>query len=88
MIDWRTAGELLGQAATDVLTDADEIPLQDRVLRLLKDRLNLQVASPEADLLETGLDSLKFVQRLFHIEQEFGVAVCPDDLGIEIWPPA
>lgn len=83
MIDWRTAGELIGEDATDVMTDADGIPLQDRVLRLLKDRLNLQVASPEADLLETGLlDSLTFVQLLVHIEQEFGVTVCPDDLEI------
>jgi len=58
--------------------------LRDRLLRLFEDRLNLQVASPAIDLLETGLlDSLTFVQLLFHIEQEFGVTVGPDELEIE-----
>ena len=58
--------------------------LRDRLLRLFQDRLNLQVASPAIDLLETGLlDSLTFVQLLFHIEQEFGVTVGPDELEIE-----
>ena len=58
--------------------------LRDRLLRLFQDRLNLQVASPAIDLLETGLlDSLTFVQLLFHIEQEFGVSVGPDELEIE-----
>src|SRR2546429_4660608 len=59
-------------------------PLPDLVLRLLTDRLNLQVASPETDLLEAGLlDSLTFVQLLVHIEHEFGVTVSPGDLDIE-----
>jgi len=67
-----------------VMTNADGTPLQDLVLRLLTDRLNLQVASPETDLLEAGLlDSLTFVQLLVHIEQEFGVTVSPGDLDIE-----
>jgi acyl carrier protein len=58
--------------------------LRDRILRLFQDTLNLQVASPTVDLLETGLlDSLTFVQLLFHIEQEFGVTVGPDELEIE-----
>ena len=83
MIDWRTAGECIGEDATVVMTNSDGSPLQDRVIRLFKDKLNLPVPSPETDLLETGLlDSLTFIQLLFHIEQEFGVAVCPDDLEI------
>jgi len=71
---------------TDVMTDLGEHErlLRDRILRLFQDTLNLQVASPAVDLLETGLlDSLTFVQLLFHIEQEFGVTVGPDELEIE-----
>jgi acyl carrier protein len=68
----------------EIMTNLDGISLQDRVIRLFKDRLNLQVSSPETDLLEIGLlDSLTFVQLLFHIEQEFGVTVCPSDLELE-----
>ena len=66
------------------MTNASETLLRDRIIRLFKERLILHVPSPETDLLETGLlDSLTFVQLLFHIEQEFGVTVGPDELEIE-----
>lgn len=83
-IDWKTAGECVGHGATDAMTSGDGISLQERLIWLFKERLNLSVASAETDLLETGiLDSLTFVQLLFHIETEFGVTVSPDDLQIE-----
>ena len=73
----------MGARVVEILGERERL-LRDRLLRLFQDRLNLQVASPAIDLLETGLlDSLTFVQLLFHIEQEFGVTVGPDELEIE-----
>lgn len=46
--------------------------------------LNLDVPSVDLDLFDTGvLDSLAFVQLLFHLEQEFGVATSVDDMEVE-----
>ena len=60
------------------------ISVQDRLIRLFNDRLNLRVTAPDLDLFETGLlDSLTFVQLLFHLEQEFDVTVRTDDLELE-----
>ena len=46
--------------------------------------LNVQVPSPEADLIESGLiDSLALVELLFAIEREFAVSLPLEDLEIE-----
>ena len=48
------------------------------------DELDLEVPSADTDMFEIGLlDSLKLVEMLFQLEQEFGVNVSIDDLDIE-----
>ena len=47
--------------------------IQRRLIELFRDKLELDVPSAETDLLETGvMDSLTFVELLFHLEIEFG----------------
>ena len=52
------------------------VDLTERINRLFLDAVNIQVPSPELDLIESGLlDSLAFVEILLRIEQEFGIDV-------------
>jgi len=51
---------------------------------LIRETLLVEVASPEADLLATGvLDSLTLIQLLVHIEEQFGVKISLDELEID-----
>lgn len=62
----------------------DTAVTERRLFRLFEDKLNLAVPEAETDLFETGaLDSLMFVDLLFHMEMEFNVKVSLDDLEIE-----
>ena len=57
---------------------------EERILRLLRQSLNLPVSDPEADLLASGLlDSLMLVELLLGLEREFGVRVEMDSLQLE-----
>ena len=63
---------------------ASDPNIQSRVAKLLLDKLHLDVASVDTDLLKTGtLDSLQFVDLLVHLEQEFGISISLDDLEID-----
>jgi acyl carrier protein len=63
---------------------AETTDLIDRVERLLRDRLNLDLPSRDTDLIETGLlDSLALVELLYEIEQEFHVEIPLDELELE-----
>jgi methoxymalonate biosynthesis acyl carrier protein len=56
----------------------------ERVQRLFVEALNIQVPSPETDLIESGMiDSLTLVELLFAIEREFAVTIPFDELEIE-----
>jgi acyl carrier protein len=56
----------------------------DRVQRLFVEALNIQVPSPDADLIDGGLlDSLALVELLFAIEREFNVSIPLEDLDID-----
>lgn len=58
--------------------------IQDRLMALLRDKLELEVPSAETDLMEGGMmDSLTFVELVFHIEQEFGISISIDKLELE-----
>jgi acyl carrier protein len=58
--------------------------IQRRLIDLFRDKLELDVPSAETDLLETGLmDSLTFVELLFHLELEFGITISNDKLELE-----
>lgn len=56
----------------------------DRVQRLFVEALNVQVPSPEADLIDGGLlDSLALVELLFAMEREFNVTIPLEELDID-----
>jgi acyl carrier protein len=58
--------------------------VNDRVRRLFVEALNVQVASDETDLIESGtLDSLALVELLFALEREFGVTIPLEELDID-----
>ena len=53
-------------------------------MALFRDKLELEVPSAETDLMEGGMmDSLTFVELVFHIEQEFGISISIDKLELE-----
>lgn len=54
------------------------------IMTFLQDRLNVDVLSPEHDLVEAGiLDSLMIVDLALYFEQKFDVALSLNDLEIE-----
>lgn len=56
----------------------------DTVVRLLREKLDIEVPNSETNLLEYGMiDSLKFVDLIYGLEQEFGIAVPIEALEIE-----
>lgn len=62
----------------------DDGGIQGRLINVFKRKLEIDVPSVDTDLMETGLmDSLIFVELLFHIENEFGVAIAMDNLELE-----
>ena len=51
---------------------------------LFREVLNVEVPSPDTDLIEAGLlDSLALVELLFEIEQRFAVDLALEELDIE-----
>ena len=64
----------------------DALTLHQRITRLFVEHLNVDIASFDTDLLNTGiLDSLQFVELLLRLENEFGLTVSLDDLEIEVF---
>jgi len=62
----------------------DTLALQQQVTAMFSEKLNLDVASVETDLIETGLlDSLALVELLAQLEESFDVSISTDDLEIE-----
>ena len=58
--------------------------IQDTVVRIFRDKLDVDVTSMEINLLETGLiDSLKFVDLVFNLEQEFGITMPMESLEVD-----
>jgi acyl carrier protein len=57
---------------------------RERITRVLRDTLGVEVPSPETDLIETGLlDSLALVSLLAEIEREFGFELPLDTLEVD-----
>jgi len=58
--------------------------IQSRLIELFRNKLELDVPSAETDLMGTGVvDSLTFVELLFHLEIEFGITISNDKLELE-----
>lgn len=55
-----------------------------RVRDLLADKMNMDVPTPDLNLMENGyLDSLSFVKMLTLLEEEFDIRISMDDLDFE-----
>ncbi|MGH8908580.1 MAG: acyl carrier protein [Egibacteraceae bacterium] len=55
-----------------------------RISSLIRDALNVEVAAPDMDLIDTGLlDSLALVTLITEIEQEFAYELPLDDFDVE-----
>jgi D-alanine--poly(phosphoribitol) ligase subunit 2 len=62
----------------------DRAALVEQLRGLFREVLNIEVPSPEADLIEGGLlDSLALVELLFEIEQRFAVDLALEELDID-----
>ena len=58
--------------------------LVEQLRELFREALNIEVVSPETDLIEAGLlDSLALVELLFQIEQRFSVDLALEELDVE-----
>jgi acyl carrier protein len=58
--------------------------IQDTVVRIFRDKLDVEVSSSETDLLETGIiDSLKFVDLVYNLEQEFEITMPMESLEVD-----
>lgn len=58
--------------------------LYDQIGVLFSETLNIEVPSTETDLVDAGvLDSLAFVELLWHLERTFGLKVSTDSLEID-----
>jgi len=63
---------------------SDVLALHDRVSAIFVEKLQIAVHSAETDLLQTGiLDSLKLVDLILNLEQEFGIHISLDSLDVE-----
>jgi len=61
----------------------DEL-IVDQLRDLFRDALNIEVASPDTDLIEAGLlDSLALVELLFQIEQRFAIDLALEELEVD-----
>jgi acyl carrier protein len=62
----------------------DTLALQQQVTALFAEKLNLDVASAETDLIEAGLlDSLALIELLAQLEVSFDVSISTDDMELE-----
>jgi len=55
-----------------------------RIAALFRERLHIEVPSPDTDLIESGLlDSMQLVELLLGIEEQFGVRVSIEELDLD-----
>ena len=67
-----------------IMSMTAENALHETVVTIFRDKLEFEVPGTETDLLETGMmDSLKFVELVFNLEQEFGITISMDTLEID-----
>jgi acyl carrier protein len=63
---------------------AEASALEARIRRIFRDKLQVDVPSPDTDLFETAaLDSMMFVELLVQLEREFGVTVVLEDIELD-----
>lgn len=63
---------------------ASPAQLANEIAELIKEKLLVEVSSPEEDLLVEGvLDSLTLIQLLIHLEERFRITISLEELEIE-----
>jgi acyl carrier protein len=78
----RNAKTICGSVGVDCMSDSTNICKQ--VLRIFSDKLHIEVASLETDLIDSGLlDSLALMNLLLHLEKAFGLVVSIEDLEVD-----
>jgi len=54
------------------------------VIELFSEKLNIEVPSPDTDLIDSGLlDSLRLVELLLHIEASLGFRIVLDEIDLD-----
>lgn len=65
-------------------TESSLAQIEFRVSQVFRNGLNIEVPTPDTNLLEEGLlDSLTFVDLLLHLEREFGVKPSIESIDLE-----
>jgi acyl carrier protein len=60
------------------------IELHGKITKLLSEKVHIEASSIEIDLVETGLlDSLKLVELMTSLEDEFGITISFDEIEID-----
>ena len=77
--------ELIVSDLKEVEQDTDSVvSLHDSIAALFLEKLNIEVASVETDLMGTGaLDSLALVELLLHLEEQFQLKIPLENLDLE-----
>jgi D-alanine--poly(phosphoribitol) ligase subunit 2 len=58
--------------------------MTDQIIQLFAEKLNIEVPSADADLIETGLlDSLRLVELLLEIEASLGCRIPVDEIDLD-----
>ena len=63
---------------------ANIIELQNNIMRILSEKIHVEVPSVETDLMESGLlDSLTLVELMASLEEKFGISISFDDIELD-----
>jgi acyl carrier protein len=66
------------------MVTTSNIELHDKITKLLSEKVLIEASTVETDLVETGLlDSLKLVELMTSLEDEFGITISFDEIEIE-----
>ncbi len=62
----------------------NSIELQNSIIRILSEKIHVEVPSVETDLMESGLlDSLTLVELMASLEEKFGISISFDDIELD-----
>jgi acyl carrier protein len=66
------------------MVTTSNIELHGKITKLLSEKVLIEASSVDTDLVETGLlDSLKLVELMASLEDEFGITISFDEIEID-----